>query len=343
MDEIKGLADRITSLIPDYNGDYFLFSSRGYEPYTISEKNFFKISQLDLDKSVAFIDAGNAEIFSSPNFSLHFIRVFCSVWRGKKREWIKKYEMYSLAHLITEQNNVSCNVEIMPIKEKLLENLQFNKLEKTGEGSVRISGIGQIVRRFSELKAASLLVDKLEENSILLLDGTLQARSEEEQRLLDELYGKALKRNVIIGALAKTTNLFTKKGNSAAALLNTIGPKNPWYYFPVVEINNDAHKARVFFVKLHEKSDYVFRFESFNENRFNANEFFGFLSFLSRDVSFLGYPYGLVDADRFARISNEESELLKVKFVARAGKNFEKLKKYANAINAHDVLNGMYF
>jgi len=224
------------------------------------------------------------------------------------------------------------------LKDDSVEYLRFNSSDIPENERGKMFSIGQIVRRIYELKIAHSLINELEDNSIVLLDGTLQTRFDEENKLLEEIYDKAKNKGIVICALAKTTNLLTKKGHSTSALLNLIGPDDSWYYFPVAEIKNDMHKARMFFVKLHRKSKYVFRFESHKETRFNANEIFGYLSFFSNDFEFIGYPYGLVDADRFARISNEEKDILKVEFFSTAGKKGEMFKIIENSINAHDIL-----
>jgi hypothetical protein len=70
------------------------------------------------------------------------------------------------------------------------------------------------------------------------------------------------------------------------------------------------------------------------------NEIFSQISKNSRDLTFPGYPYGLIDADRFARISEEEAKGYKVMFLSQIAKN-NKADSFASvhAIDAHDILN----
>ena len=59
------------------------------------------------------------------------------------------------------------------------------------------------------------------------------------------------------------------------------------------------------------------------------------------DPVFIGYPYGLVEADRIARISNQEKESLKTMFLVKLrNKNIE---KYLSSVNAHEILDRISF
>ena len=89
-----------------------------------------------------------------------------------------------------------------------------------------------------------------------------------------------------------------------------------------------------FFTKLHPNSDYVFHFQG-NPEALNT------LIQLSNDPVFPGYPYPLIYADKFARITNQEKEFLRTQFITKLGHDFNKLKKYINSTNAHDILDNI--
>ena len=61
----------------------------------------------------------------------------------------------------------------------------------------------------------------------------------------------------------------------------------------------------------------------------------------AKDLSFPGYPYGLILADKLARVSDKEAEYLKAKFFAAAGSKWSNLKNRMAAVNAHEVLDRM--
>ncbi len=56
---------------------------------------------------------------------------------------------------------------------------------------------------------------------------------------------------------------------------------------------------------------------------------------------FIGYPYGLIDVDREARISNKEIEFLKTQFMIKLGKDWEKVKQAMTTNNAHEILDSI--
>ena len=95
-------------------------------------------------------------------------------------------------------------------------------------------------------------------------------------------------------------------------------------------------------MKLHKSSNYLFRFEVFKESRYDLNELLSILVENSKDPIFLGYPYGMILADKFARISNREKEYLQALFQGKAGKQFKRISSYLTSLNAHDVLDNIY-
>ena len=95
---------------------------------------------------------------------------------------------------------------------------------------------------------ASEAADLLDKDDIIVLDGSLQASVTGEGYYLDKLYEKGIQKNIIIAGLAKSSRLFTDKGNSIVGLLNELGPDEAWYYHPVAKITNEKHKAEMFFL-----------------------------------------------------------------------------------------------
>ena len=106
----------------------------------------------------------------------------------------------------------------------------------------------------------------------------------------------------------------------------------------IIEINNENHEVDMYITKLNKNSRYIFKLEIFNKNKFDINEILSILKSNSKDPVFLGYPYGLIEADKFARIGNREKDYLKTIFLAKLGKDNEKIAQYLNTMNAHSVL-----
>jgi len=318
------------------------FSDKSYKPFKINKNNFHKIEKISLNKKIAFIDGGNTEIIKSASFSLQLIRVFYVIYKDNKKIDSKKYEIYVLVNVIKKDDKLSYETEIFNNKINLnKEDLRFDLYDeslKQGIHKIKIKRIGETVRKFAELKTAELLIDKLDDGDIIVRDGSLQSSITNENKYFNNLYKKALEKNIIITGLSKTSTLLTDKGNAITALLNMISPEGCWYYYPIVNINNINHKAEMFFIKLNEKSKHIFRFEVYKEQKFNIKEILGLLIKNANDPVFVGYPYGLIEADKFARISNDEKEYLKTILISKIGKNLNKLNKHTATINAHEIL-----
>lgn len=119
-----------------------------------------------------------------------------------------------------------------------------------------------------------------------------------------------------------------------------------WYYHPIVDIKNSNHPAEMFCVKLHPNSEYAFRLEILKEQaeKLPQKELEGFLGTLaanSRDVSFPGYPYGLVDADANARVRENEMDYHTTLFLSESSKKgrWKNLINHLKATDAHEHLN----
>ena len=192
-----------------------------------------------------------------------------------------------------------------------------------------------------ELEIAKDVISELDNNDIILLDGDLKASITNEIDYLDELCKKGIGKNIIICALAKTSELFTEKGNALIPILNEISPGKEWYYYPLVEINNKNHRVDMYIVKLNKSSKHIFKFEIFNGIKYNRDEILSLLKNNSRDAVFLGYPYGLIEADKFARVSNKERDYLKTIFLTKLGRDNEKIAQYLNTVNTHNILDSM--
>jgi len=279
-----------------------------------------KIKEIEEGKDgfVGFIDGGNAELLKGANFSVQFIRVFGSVYNGLQKMHTFKQEFFVLIHAVVQEGGVF--FEIVPFgTEDKFEKVDAHDQELTSKHvMVNVSAVGGIVRRISELRLAKVIAEKMKDG-VLVLDGDLEVKHKYEAPYLE-----GLKKNTVVG-LSKTTQLLTNSGDSAVAVLAGMG-KGRWYY---------DSKSEISFVRLHEKSNYVFRMDVFDFRK--IKEIAGMLARYATDPVFLGYPYGLVEADRYARVSNEEKEYLKTRFLAEAGD----LGRYLRAQDAHSVLDSI--
>ncbi len=331
--------------ISDFKDDFVAFSSKNYDRVNIERKNFSIISRKDTNSKIAFIDGGNAEILKAPNFSMQFVRICSCIYKNNKRLSVNRKEFYVLVNSYAEGSSIKYRAEFFPLKGNIrLSNVVFDSDDPTlslANFKVNISSIGSVIRRFCELIEAEEAIHLLDSGDFIVLDGTLQATFTEEEKFLERLYNAAKERGIAITALAKTTDLFTNSGNSASVVVSSISPEGMWYYYPVAFSKYKLHKADIYFVKLHEKSDYVFRFEAANSIEYDIKNILSMLAMQCSDPIFLGYPYGLVDADRTARVSSMDAEYIKTMTLTKAGKKAKEIRSYLNSVNAHSVLDSI--
>jgi len=324
---------------------YPKFSGEGYKAYKIDINNFHQITKSNSDKKIAFVDGGNAEIIGSANFSLNLIRICYVIYQNNKKILTKKLEFFAFINAVNQNNEIYYKASFFDSKNSnFLNEMSFNSFDHTlmlGINRAEISSVANAIRRFAELKMAKIISEKDNFCDIIVLDGNLQSTLTNENKYLNELYESCSKNNVILTALSKTTSLFTENGNLLSVVLDNISTFPSWYYYSIVEINNTNHKAKMFFVKFHNKSKHIFRFEIFNEQKSKAEETINTLANYCTDPIFIGYPYGLVEADRIARISNHEKGSLKTMFLVKLiNKNIE---KYLSSVNAHEILDRISF
>ncbi len=325
---VKKILEKIS-----YDVDSPEFFDSKYKTFELKKENFRKIENSE-KSALIFIDGGSQEIFKAPNVSLYFNRIYYCVYDEKKRKNSKKYEFYSLIHTEEKGKELFYKVDITFTKNNFdIGKLEFSTLDKSlmyGKNIVDISAIGNTVRKLLEIKLASLIEDR----GIIVLDRNLEAKVTYEESFLKELYENAKKRKNSVCALSKTSSLLTKKGNSVNALLNSLGPDNEWYYKIAESKDFD-----IYFVKLNSKSSYTFRLDIQKEN--DKNKVFYNLKNNSSDPVFLGYPYGLIEADSNARVSNKEIEFLQMQLIVKFGKDFKKFRRYLQSQDAHSILDNI--
>lgn len=340
------------------------FHEDRYEPKPLRRDNFNPLSLPEEDgRKISFIDGGNMELCSSPAFSIHLVRIYFNIFRDNERanpeELPQKIDFYTLVRTSAEDGEMHYEGGIYPLEEDCRKylpeegKLNFDSWDRSlmrGRMRADINRVSESARRFAEWKIAGLIAEKeLSEGDILVRDGSLQTAITNEAQFAKEAYERAKENRVIFSGLAKTTRLYTTSGNSLAKVVRDLGesvlPGKRWFYFPVADVRHPDHRAEIFFTKLHEQSDYVFRYE-INKDQFKNLEgdetrsILGSLAENSRDIGFPGYPYGLIDADKFASVSRYEGRqhLARLKGHASKGGRWKEMKKYLTATDAHKKL-----
>ncbi|MGV8087299.1 MAG: DNA double-strand break repair nuclease NurA [Candidatus Woesearchaeota archaeon] len=349
MDElVKDLKNTI--LKKSITDEYLLMNSK-YVPLKIDNSNYHFYADKnttqnmvnsnsdDTIKNILFVDGGNSVLFESAGFCLGIIRIGGIVYSKNIRVKKSLQEFYIF---ITEVNG---KYSIKTYPDTSFNSMVFDSEDeslKNGIEKASISKIISVIRRLAEINYAYNNSNSLDFGDIdlVILDGTLESRYPYEDKYLEKLYSK---KNVC--ALSKTCTLTTKNGYSVTNFLNdsavTLGVC--WYYNPIVINNNPLHNAELYFIKLHSKSDYVFRFEMQKNCHLNISEIFSILINNSKDPIFLGYPYGLIDVDQYVRVSDDYTRLLRMKLSAKLGKDWNELSKHLSSTNAHSILDKIKF
>ena len=320
------------------------FSGEGYKAHRIDKNNFHEIKKPDSGGKIAFIDGGNAEIIGSANFSLNLVRVSCAIYHNNKKVGIKKFEVLAFINSFNEGGEIHYKCTFFNLGNGIdMDEIAFSSLDNTlmaGINRAEIGNVSNAVRRFYELRAAKYVADnKLA--GIVVLDGNLQCTLTNESKHMKDLQNSCESNSVILCALSKTSSLFTDNGDLLSAVLLRLSWTDSWHYYPIADIESGSHKADVHFAKLNGSSRHVFRLEILKSQKEYAEMAISEISLNCSDPIFLGYPYGLVEADRIARVSKQERESLKTMLLVKL--RSRNIEKYLNAVNAHEILDKISF
>lgn len=303
-----------------------------YFSLKISSHNFHQLNCAKGGK-IAFIDGGNQEIIGGANFSLQLIRTYYCIYCENQRISKKTKEYFVLIRVVEKEGKLVYSIKNFSGDENFGEYSLYEH-----EHKIKAAEIGEKIRKLIEIKTIKEIIQLLDTDDIIVRDGDLEAQNDNEWLELERIYDASLKKNVIICGLSKTNHIITNTGESAVVMLKEKMPSGKWNCYPIVKSLNKEHKAEIAFVKLHDLSDYVFRFDIYQKQKEKIKEVLCKLCSNSCDPIFLGYPYGLIDADKFARVTNTEIEYYQMQLFI---KGEEKIKNYIKGTDAHSVLDSI--
>lgn len=327
-----------------------------YKSKDFDAGNFKPIKPLSGNPKIAFVDGGNLPVLETPAFSVHFERLYYNCFESGKRVSLgvpNRIEFFAVVNSVGD-GDVRYETRLVPLDENLKNYLpdekdlvfdSYDETLKTGLERVEISRVGNVARSFAEWMLASFVVNELDEGDIFVKDGTLHAPYTNETRYAEISYNNAKKKSILFCGVSKTSQLYTTTGLPIVAAIGRLARENkikaPGYYENLVEITDPAHKADLNFARLHAKSDHTFRVEILQGQEKQKERIMAALAENSKDLSFPGYPYGLVDADKNARVSYDELGALRILLLSEIAKNkgFELFRDALLGSDAHDWLN----
>ncbi len=300
-------------------GEYII-ANKDHLP--LNTNSFKKIIPKNSNKT-AFVDSGSGEILKGTSTTLSFIRLYSAIYNNNTRSKTILKELFAL---VTPNGTEEYQAKILDLEGNEIKNYTFNAFDPT----LTINGrraepttIINIIRKIMEFDFCTGICDELTQGDIIVRDGDLEANNCHVDKSLESLKNKANQKSLNLIGLAKTTRLYTDTGASAITALDKISPKGAWVFDP---------GYNTVFAKLHPKSKYIFRCDLITKKQ---EHIFQALAYNSTDPAFLGYPYGLLDADKFAQVTKQETEQLRVRFAVQSKEQFAVLE---SAINAHDIL-----
>jgi hypothetical protein len=337
------------------------FGNPDYETLPFPPASFVPIKDVEPSMRTAFVDGGNQEIIGAPNFSVQINRVYFNIFKGRERilprSLPRKVEFYSGTTASYRDDGIFYDTSVFPLKAEFQglvpdQPLSFSSLDRTvtvGTQRADISHVASIARRFAEWEFAKHVIEKeLEEGDMIVHDGSLQTSLTNEYKYMARAIKATVEKGVVFAGISKTSTLFTTTGLSLLGAVQKLAEdhsvKGPWC-LPIAKVANVLHNAFIYVIKLHESARYVFRYEIYGEQarRMSEEDFCRVTSALasnSKDISFPGYPYGLIDADSFARVSGDEIDAYTVPLmseISRLGK-WKKISRHICSSNAHGLL-----
>jgi hypothetical protein len=336
------------------------FNDPNVKAFPLEKEGFRLIKEVKSGRNLAFVDGGNQEIVGAPNFSIQLNRIHTCIWSGRNKLtlYLPKVEFFSATYSTYKNDEIYYETILVPSSPefgKYLPNskdLSINSFDRyimNGNQRAEIERVASIARRFAEWRFASMILGSLNEGDVLVMDGTLQTSFKKEGSYLQELVRTSINRGVILSGLSKTSALFTTTGLSLLGAVNNLaenyGVKREWYY-PIAESNTKDHNVMILAVKLNPISERIFRYEIQRDqykalSELQINEILTELVKNSVDPTFPGYPYGLIDVDRFARVSLNELEYFRgiiLSQISKMGK-WGKYSRHIRASDAHGILN----
>jgi hypothetical protein len=356
-----------SSVREDELGDPFL-SSHNYRAYPLNVQYFHNIKTVESNRKLAFIDGGNQELIAAPNFSVQLNRVYFNIFSGRRRiqpeSLPQRIEFFSVTLARFKDQQIFYDTSLFPATDEFSKflphssDLSFSSTDRrimVGNSRADIGRVASIARRFAEWEYAKNIVKaELGERDILVMDGTLRTAFTNESKYARAAYAEAKARGVLYTGFSKTSRLFTTTGLSLLGVIRKLALDNKdkvgptWYYHPIAESLSPEHGAAIFIVKLSDQSPRAFVYEIHDEQaKFlslnELNEIFGQLSINASDLSFPGYPYGLIDADDNARVRSEELETYQVMLLSEISKlgSSSKFLRHMQSTDAHSVLDSI--
>ena len=274
--------------------------------------SFTRIQQMKSDGRVAAVDGGSATVAKGRSFLIVVYRTAAVIFQKRKRI---KQETLPLKLEVISQAGIS-------------ERYSSAYRDLTGEEPSEAPGIEKMLDRlrlFSEWKLAQELLEELNEGDMLLIDGSLKASIAPPHNFFLTITQKAKEKGVHLVGVSKISTLYWGDRSPLIPAVVRIGerfcPKSRWFcQISAHELHtkSPSYFGTIYVARLKASSDFAFRIDVNRFDQVDPKVVFSFLSELSGDPAFLGYPYPLAAAHNLARITKGEVEDIRYRLQSRA-------------------------
>jgi len=278
----------------------------------LNELSFKRIQERKLDGRVGAVDGGSATVVKGRSFLIGVYRTGSVIFHNGRR---------------VKQETLPLKLEI--ISQSDLSERYFSAYKDlTGAEPSEAPGIDKMLDRlrlFSEWKLAQELLDELNQGEMLLIDGSLKASIAPPHNFLLKITQKAKEKGVHLVGVTKTSTLYWGDRSPLIPAVVKIGerfcPNHSWFYqisADKLHTKSPSYFGTIYIAKLKSSSDFAFRVDVNRFDQTDPNFIFSFLSNLSGDPAFLGYPYPLAAAHNLARITQGEVEDIRYRLQSKA-------------------------
>lgn len=318
-DQLGRLASRMNdrySTLPQLDPDTIAFQGN---VATISDSDFRPIPHMDEPAAAAYVDGGNSMICRTPMFVASMNRVYCCAFRGEERlEEPAPPRVQFLTLMVNMPAGRGMEREFEIFTEGGMHGEYVPTVDSVEAAAAATSDgkehrLHSIARGMAEWHMAAMVARRMGVGDMVVMDGSLNAWGDIEKTLMLDARNTARESGAVLCGLSKTTDLMMVSGRPLANHAMEHGPEGPWY----VRLGDarggaDSDIPVTFVVKLHPASKYVYRLDVDGGalDRIGADgteRLMASLAANSSDMHIPGYPYGLVDADRFAQVRNDEA------------------------------------
>ena len=260
---------------------------------------------------IAFVDSGIQEMSEG----IFLLKCHAGIWEENKKIKGLHAELFFRAH----------DSETHLLKSGTTENREFS------EGLAKSLDKENILESI-ERNAIDFLIDHIGAGNLIVRDGSF------DSPIFEQVIEKSRKGQVLLMALSKSSSIKTNFGEPAVNYLYNLSRKfknqDECWYYRILE----TQRANIAFVKLNSLSEFIFRLDIAGISGIDMKHAIQIIASGAIDPVFIGYPYGLIDADQNARVTNEISEFYKMKLRLEFGLDIRMKNE-----NAHSILDKIRF